>query len=162
KADQGHQPVEGAILFDLEKVALDHEREIYTLDLVEFVFAGGTRPIKRPLPNQRVVCIATHLRSAARRLTTARLKDADRKQLGALLDAAVLQAEERLRDRFRPVLADALHDAGLRPGNAPERTAFSKLVEELLDRILEQGFLTFSDLRDAVSRNQMKLPDLGD
>src|SRR5437763_1848493 len=24
KADQGHQPVEGAILFDLEKVALDH------------------------------------------------------------------------------------------------------------------------------------------
>src|SRR5438132_3301335 len=36
------------------------------------------------------------------------------------------------------------------------------MIEELLDRITEYGFFTFSDLRDTVSRNQFKLPDLAD
>src|SRR5205807_2127429 len=34
--------------------------------------------------------------------------------------------------------------------------------EEMLDRIAELGFLTFSDLRDTISRNQLKLPDVTD
>ena len=43
-----------------------------------------------------------------------------------------------------------MEDVGLKPANPPERTAFRKMVEELLDRILEYGFLNFSDLRDAI------------
>ena len=34
-----------------------------------------------------------------------------------------------------------------------------KLVEELLDRIVERGFLTLGEVRDAVSRNHLKQPD---
>ena len=52
-----------------------------------------------------------------------------------------------------------LDDVGLRPRNLPERVARKKLVEELLDRIVERGFLTLGDLRDAVSRNNSKQPD---
>ena len=33
-------------------------------------------------------------------------------------------------------------------------------VEELLDRISSAGFLSFGDVRDAIARGQMKLPDL--
>src|SRR6202011_5745320 len=73
KADQGTRPVEAALLFDLQKVCLEHEREIYALDLVEWVLSGGKRPIKRPLPGQRLVRIIKHLRSAGQRLTMARL-----------------------------------------------------------------------------------------
>src|SRR5580700_11411434 len=36
------------------------------------------------------------------------------------------------------------------------------MIDELLDRIAEFGFLTFGDLRDAISRNQLKLPDLAE
>ena len=36
------------------------------------------------------------------------------------------------------------------------------MIEEMLDRIVELGFLTFSDLRDTISRNQLKMPDLHD
>ena len=40
--------------------------------------------------------------------------------------------------------------------------ARKKLVEELLDQIGERGFLTMGDLRDAISRNNLKLPDLSE
>src|SRR5262249_18457893 len=112
--------------------------------------------------SQRIVRITKHLTNAAQRLTSARLSDTDRQHLAKLLQTAQDRSEERLRERFRPVLTDAFDDVGLRPGNPPERTAFHKMIEELLDRVTEYGFLTFSDLRDAVSRNNLKVPDLAD
>jgi hypothetical protein len=160
RADQGRRPAEAALLYDLQNVCLDQERDLYALGLVESVLSGGRRPVKRPLPCQRPVRTVRHLRAAAQRLPATGLADADRDHLGGLLAAALDQAEERLRARFRPVFDDALDDVGLGPANPTERVAFAKLVDELLDRVAAYGFLTFGDLRDAVSRSQLKLPDL--
>jgi hypothetical protein len=162
KADQGSWPVEAALLYDLQKIGDDHERAIFALDVVTWLTSGGRRPIKRPLPSQRLVRITKHLRGAAQRLTQARLADDERQHLAHLLQAALHHCEERLRKRFRPVLTDALINIGLQPSNPPERTAFARMIEEMLDRIVELGFLTFSDLRDTISRNQLKIPDLRD
>lgn len=162
KADQGSWPVEAALLFELQKVGVDNERGIYALDVVTWAASGGRRPIKRPLPSQRLVRITRHLRSVAQRLTQARLADDERQHLARLLQTALQRCEGRLRSRFRPVLTDALVSVGLQPSNPPERTAFARMIEELLDRIVELGFLTFSDLRDTISRNQLKMPDLHD
>jgi hypothetical protein len=162
KADQGVNPSEAALLFDLQKAGIDNEREIYTLDIVEWLLSGGKRPIKRPLPSQRLVRITKHLRSAAARLTQARLSDEERSHLARLMQNALHRCEERLRTCFRPVLQDALSGAGFQASNLPERTALAKMIEEMLDRIVEVGFLTFSDLRDIISRNQLKMPDLSD
>jgi hypothetical protein len=162
KASQGRWTVEARLLYDLQKVCVDHERDIFALDLVEWVLSAGKRPIKRPLPSQRIVRITKHLRSASQRLTMARLSDADRQHLGQLLQTALERSEQRLRGRFRPVLTDAFYDVGLQPSNPPEQTAFHKMVEELLDRIAAYGFLTFSDLRDVISRNNLKMPDIPD
>jgi hypothetical protein len=162
KADQGSWPVEAVLLFDLQKVGVDHERDIYALDVVTWAASGGRRPIKRALPSQRLVRITRHLRSAAQRLTQARLADEERQHLARLLQTALHNCEERLRSRFRPVLADALFNVGLQPSNPPERVAFARMIEEMLDRIVDLGFLTFSDLRDTISRNQLKMPDLRD
>ena len=49
---------------------------------------------------------------------------------------------------------------GLKPRNLPEQVAQKKIVEELLDRVVERGFLSLGDLRDALSRNALKLPDI--
>jgi hypothetical protein len=162
KADQGSWPVEAALLYDLQKVGVDNERDIYALDVVTWLTSGGRRPIKRALPSQRLVRITKHLRSAAQRLTQARLTDEERQHLARLLQSALHHCEERLRSRFRPVLTDALLSVGLTPSNPPERTALACMIEEMLDRIVELGFLTFSDLRDTISRNQLKMPDLQD
>jgi hypothetical protein len=160
KADQGRRPVEAALLYDLQNVCLDQERDLYALGLVESVLSAGRRPVKRPLPSQRLVRPVRTLQAATGRLPRASLADAQRDHLAGLLAAALRGSEDRLRDRFRPMLHDALHDVGLGPANPPERIAFDKMIDELLDRIVSHGFLTFSDLRDTISRNQLKLPDL--
>jgi hypothetical protein len=162
KADQGHWPVEAKLLYDLQNVCLEHERKLYALDLVEWVMSAGKRPIKRPLSSLQIVRTTKHVRSAAVRLTMARVSDEDRQRLAKLLQSALQLSEERLRDRFRPILEGAFYDVGLVATNPPEQVALQKMIAELLDRITEYGFFTFSDLRDTVSRNQFKLPDLAD
>jgi hypothetical protein len=161
KADQGARPVEAAILYDLQRACLDSEQKTYTLDVFEWVRSAGHKPIKRELESQKFVRVPAHLRSANRRLTAARLNDADRQALFGLLKNALNKTEDNLRRRFRPVLTDALHDAGLRPASMPEQAALAKTVEELLDRISAAGYLSFYDLRDAIARGHVKLPDLG-
>jgi hypothetical protein len=160
KADQGARPVEAALLYDIQRACLDHEQKIYALDVPEWVMSAGARPIKRELAGQRYVRVPAQLRSAARRLAAARLTDADRRTLTELLRNALDQAERQLREHFRRPLTDALRDAGLEPTALPEKAALEKTVGELLDRISSAGFLSYGDVRDAIARGQMKLPDL--
>ena len=175
KADQGRWPVEAKLLYDLQKICHEHGRKLYTLDLVEWALSAGKRPIKRPLSLLQGVHTNNHLRGAARRLTLARVSDEDRQRLVKLLNAALHRSEERLRERVRPILGDAFHDVGLvapaanvrlRAGTVAagpaERVALHKMIEELLDRVTENGFFTFSDLRDTLSSNQLKLADVPD
>ncbi len=65
-----------------------------------------------------------------------------------------------MRDRFRPLLLGSLDEAGLKPRTYVERVARDKIIEELLDRVVDRGFLTLGDLRDALARNRLKLADL--
>jgi hypothetical protein len=156
----GFRNAESRLLYDLQKVCVDHKRETYTVDLVEWALSFGRRPIKRPLPNQRDVLMVRHLRTASGRLAVVHLSEDQREQLALLLHEATERVETRLRERLRPVVAEALDDVGLIPQNVPERVARKKLIEELLDQIVDRGFLTMGILRDAISRNDLKLPDL--
>ncbi len=159
---RGIWTAEARLLYDLQKVCVDHERETYTVDLVEWALSWGRRPIKRQLPNQRDVLMLKHLRSAARRLVVVRLSDARRRQLALLIHQAQRRVEARLRQQLRPHIAAALDAVGLVAQNLPERVARKKLIEELLDQIGHRDFLTMGDLRDAISRNNLKLPDLSE
>jgi hypothetical protein len=157
---RGIWTVEARLLYDLQKACVDHEREIYTIDVVEWALSLGRRPIKRPLPQQREVLLSKHLRTAARRLAAVRISGVQRVQLSALLREATQKLEDRVRVQFRPMIARVLDEVGLVPQNMPERVSRKKLIEELLDRIVERGYSSMGDLRDALSSNQVKLPDL--
>jgi hypothetical protein len=156
---RGIWTVEARLLYDLQKVCIDVEREIYTVDVIRWAISLGKWPVKRLLPNQRDVLMSKHLQSAARRLTAVRLSNDHRRQLSELIRASRVRAEERIRERFRPLIGATLDEVGLRPQNIPERVARKKLVEELLDLVAERGFITMGLLRDALSRNNLKLPD---
>jgi hypothetical protein len=153
-------PRERRILYDLQKVCIDQERDLYDVDALGWALSLGRRPLRRLLPHRRAVNQVRALRAAAGRLAASRLPEADRRPLRRLLHDAVARAEERMRDRFRPPLLAALGGAGLPPRSYAERLARDKLVEELLDRVVAHGFLTVGDLRDALARNRLKLPDL--
>ena len=157
---RGIWTAEARMLYDLQKVCVDHERGIYKLEVLSWAFSLGRKSIKRFLPGQRDVLISKHLRSAAHRLAAAQLSQRSRSRLAALLQSAVHRAEASLRARFKPAIDNALDNVKLLPQNPPERVARKKLVDEILDRIAERGFLSMGDLRDALSRNNLKLPDL--
>jgi len=160
QAGQGFWNADKRLLYDLQKVCVDHERETYTVDLLGCVASFGRRPIKRELPNQREVLMSKHLRSATRRLVTSRLTGQERRLLSHLLHEAAHSSEHQMRTRLRPLAESTLEEVGLTPQNIPERVAFSKLTEELLDGVANRGFLTMGDLRDAISRNNLKISDL--
>ena len=128
---------------------------------MQWLLSWGRRPIRRELPDQRLVLLTRRLRSAQRRLPAVRISERQRRQLADVLDAATDAAEQRLRNGFRPKLEATLDEVGLRSQNFVEDVSRRKLVEELLDRIAERGFLTLGEVRDAVSRNNLKLPDCG-
>ncbi len=148
------------LLLDLQKICTDHERDIYTADLVEWAWSLGRRPIRRKLEMPKVVRPLLQLRSALKHLEKVKLSDRDHQRLFHLLEVALHQADERMRQTIRPVLVRMLDEVGLLPQSHVEAVSREKLVEELLDRIRERGFLQMSDLRDAVARNQLKLSDL--
>ncbi|HEY1381487.1 MAG TPA: hypothetical protein VGF55_32095, partial [Gemmataceae bacterium] len=159
-ASRGAWPAEARLLYDLQKVCIDHERPVAAPHPGEWVYSHLRQPLVLPLPDLPPVQAVKHLRRAAGRLPVVRLAEADRHALAVLLHAAQHRAEVRLRDRFRPRIVDALAAVGLVPANYPERVSRDKLVEELLDLVAARGHISMPDLRDALARNQLKLPDL--
>ncbi len=151
---------EKRLLFDLQKVCLDHERVTYKVDLVKWVVSRGRRPLRRPLNSLREVMMAKHLASSAARLVYVRLSGIERERLTALLQRAARLAEQQMRERMRPVIQQTLRDVQLTPSNIPEQVAFDKLTEDSLDCIVDRGYLTMGYLRDQISKNDLKLPDL--
>jgi hypothetical protein len=159
-ASDGIWPIEARLLYDLQKVCIDRERPVYAVDIVEWAYSLGGRPVKRELPGQIECRQLKHLRSARRRAAATQIGKSDRHALESILETAVERAETRMRETFRPRIAEVLHDVGMRPGNVPEEVALHKVTEELLDRAVERGYLRMGDVRDAVSRNNLRLPDL--
>jgi hypothetical protein len=160
RAGSGFWSPEERLLFDLQKVCLDHERAAFHLDLWGWAISLGKRPLKRPMPHLREVTMSNHLRSAARRMPKLQLSREDRARLEGLIRPAVHRAEEALREMFRPAIVATLEATWARPRDLPERVAYRKLVEEMLDQVVHRGFTTLGDLRDAASRSNLKMPDL--
>jgi hypothetical protein len=157
---RGWWNAEDRLLYDLQKICDYHEREIYSVGVVEWLLERCRRPLRRPQPRQRLVLQVKALRSALRRVARTRLSTDDRTTLTELLHDALHHQESLLHDSLRPAIAQSLAAAGVRPRNAVETVAGDKLVEELIDGLTYRGFLTLGNVRDAISRNQLKLDDV--
>jgi hypothetical protein len=160
KAARGVWPPEARMLYDLQKVCLDHERGVYALNFWQWAYSLAQKPLKRALPAERDVLVVKHLGEAATRLSATRIAERPRRRLETLLQTALQHVRGQLRTRFRTQIDAVLDRVALVPHNLPERVARQKLVDELVDRIMKRGFLAMGDLRDALSRNNLKLPDV--
>ncbi len=159
-AARGVWPPEARLLYDLQKACLDEERGVYALNFWQWAYTLGQKPLKRPLPAERDVLVVKHLGEATARLPATRITERARRRLETLLETATQHVQAQLRAQFRGQINSVLDRVRLVPRNLPERMARQKMVDELVDRIIKRGFLAMGDLRDALSRNNLKLPDV--
>jgi len=152
--------LEARVLYTIQRAFVSFEREHQSVDVATWILSRGKRSVVRSLEATRELQVARSMQSALALAHHARLPTADRKALADALTWAARRSEAQARQALRPRLEKVFEKAGLHPGCAPERLAGHKLVEELLDQILARGYLTFPQLRDAISRNQLKLEDL--
>lgn len=149
------------LLHDLQAACVIAEREVKAVDVVGWALSRGKRGLVRPLPATRAIRAARRVRSGVHKLAVISLASAgDQVRLSEVLHAITKHADEHVRAEYRPVIVAALNAVGLIPHNLPERVAEKTLVDELLDRAISAGQLSLGDLRDALSRNDLKLPDL--
>jgi hypothetical protein len=159
-ASEGWWNQEARLLYDLQKACVNYEREIYSVGVIEWLLELCRRPLRRPQPNQRIALICKSLRSALRRIHRVRVPAEEREELTHLLHDALHHAESRLCEALRPAIAQSLKAGDLVPRNAAERVAENKVVEELLDGLAHRGFITLSNVRDAIANNQLKFNDI--
>jgi hypothetical protein len=148
------------LLYDLQKICVDSERESFRTELLRWLISFGRRPLATPLPCQRLVLIHRHAVAAASRIPSLGFPSSMRRRADRLMAAAVATTDAAAREPLRPRVETAMRVAGLVPACLVEEAAFEKLVDELLDAIMQRGFVSFGSVRDAVSRNELKLPDL--
>lgn len=152
---------EARLLYDLQKICVDSERESFRTQLLPWLFTAGRRPLAIPLPCQRLVLIHRHATAALKRLPVVDVPDDVRAAGDRVLEEAVATTDAAARESLRPRLERCLAESGLAPQTLVEQAAREKLVDELLDTIMDRGFVSFGSVRDAISRNQLKLRDLG-
>ncbi len=153
-------PVEARLLYDLQKTCIERERRIHRTYVWQWIMSLGRRPFQRPLPLLGEVLTLRHLRRASRRVAGTRVDGASRQTLATLLDRAVARVETHTRTRLRRIIGRVFASSGLQVDGGPERIARDKVVEELIDTIVDRGYISMSDLRDALSKNDLKLPDV--
>ncbi len=156
----GYRSLEARILYDLQKVCVAHERGVYRFNVWGWVKTLGGEPLRQQLPLLETVQSAKYLRSTADRASSIRISPADRNRLTALIDEVQSRSDQQLRQSVRPLIEKTFDDVGLVPQNIPERVARKKVIEGLLDRLVERGYITMGDVRDALSQSSLKLPDV--
>ena len=153
--------VAARLLHDLQTACVLAEKEVKAVDVIGWALSRGKQRIVRPLPATRDVRLVRRVRAASTKAAAVQFATReDRNRVADVLHDISAAADDHLRAAYRPVITDALHAVGLVPRGIPERVAEKTLVDELLDRAVKVGRLTLGDLRDALSRNDLKLPDL--
>ena len=149
------------LLHDLQAACVVAEREVLEVDAAGWLLSWRKRPLVRALPATREVRVAKHLHAAAHKIAEHKLVPGQgHDRVAAVVRDIVDRADRRVRVVLRPKLETALEAVALHPRNLPERVAQKKLIDELLDRAVAVGQLSLGNLRDALSHNELKLPDL--
>jgi hypothetical protein len=149
------------LLHDLQTACVVAERESKIVDTAGWALSLGKRPLVRALPATREVRVAKHLHAAVNKLAgCGPLSTAEHERLAAAVHDMVERGNTNVRVVMRPRIEAALDAVALHPHNLPERVAEKKLVDELLDQVVAVGRLSIGNLRDAISHNDLKMPDL--
>ncbi|WP_296695437.1 sulfite exporter TauE/SafE family protein [Thiocapsa sp. UBA6158] len=147
------------ILRDLERVLLESRTTYYRLRPFHWAASGGKERLRQILPFQARLKALRALAVASSRLEQIEWPTREVERFSVPLKRLSEQLSTRLAGQIRPHLRASLEEAGFNPTNHRERVAAHKMREELLDVIQHRRHLKFTDVRDIVARNILRLPD---
>jgi hypothetical protein len=142
----------------LEAALSENRSDYYRLRPVAWLLSLGRRRLREVLPFQALL-------KALRAMDTASAAGGDAladRRPGALLAALSTLTDRvnaRLDAQIMPRLEQAMREADFVPRNHRENVAAHKMKLELLDVIKRRRHLKFTDVRDIVARNILRLPD---
>ncbi len=147
------------LLHGLERIVLEGRTEYYRLQPIVWLGSGGRRPLRLGLPFQGSLKALRALNAVRICLDQLPWSGAEVAYFSAPLKTLADLIAQRLRQQLQPRLGKLLDAAGFLPGDSRQRVARNVLQEELFTIILRRWHLRFTDLRDAVARNELRLPD---
>ena len=149
------------LLDDLERMSLEGQTEYYRLQPVAWLGSGGRKSLRLGLPFQGSLKALRTLNAAKKRLNQLPWSGAEVAYFSTPLQMLGERMGQRLRRPLLPRLSELLDTVGFLPADHSQRVARNLLQEELFEIILRRWHLRFTDLRDAVSRHELRLPDSG-
>lgn len=152
-------PAARSVLGQLETVLCETRDDYYRLRLWGWLTSLGRIRPREMLPFQAPLHCLRSLQSARDRLDDINWPPHELEDFGALLEAMRERFSHRLETQLMPRLARAMQEANFVPRNHRERVAEHKMRRELLDVIKQRRHLKFTDVRDIVARNVLRLPD---
>lgn len=151
--------VASELLLELESSAIEGRRPVRGFDPLGWARALAKRPLVVELPIVPTIKRLMHLRRALQRVERLPLPEALLKPHLTVLRAVVGRVEAELGARLEPEIEAAFAEAGVETVGVRERFAEAKIKVELLELLVARGHSHFSDLRDLIARNQLKLDD---
>lgn len=152
-------PSATSLLACLELVLREGYHDYYRLQPGRWLRRLGRARLREILPFQPLLKSLRALHVGRVRLEELPWPIGDLERFSAVLAALDQRVGARLDTQLRPRLERAMREADFLPRNHREIVAAQKMELELLDVIRHRRHLKFTDVRDIVARNILRLPD---
>ncbi|WP_146108830.1 hypothetical protein [Chromatium okenii] len=148
-----------ALLHDLERVLIESRTTYYCLRPLAWMLSFGNQRLREVLPFQANLKALRALDAGLTRLEQLGWATPEVERFHQPLHRLARRLTVHLEKQLKPHLQRAIADAGFSASDHREAVAAHKLLRELLDVIEHRRHLKFTDVRDIIARNVLRLPD---
>jgi uncharacterized coiled-coil protein SlyX len=152
-------PAAQGLLGCLEQLQLQGPSDYYRLRLGRWLLQLGRGQVRELLPFQPMLKALRALETSRARLEELLWPLPELERFAAVLRSLNQHITDRLETELTPRLEQAMREADFVPRDHREIVAAHKMKLELLDVIKHRRHLKFTDVRDIVARNILRLPD---
>lgn len=155
----GGQSSKMAVLQAIASLLAAKKIKYIRINFWSWLGSWGKKPLRLHLPLQAELRTLAALRQVQKRLEHLPW---DKKQLDAfqaLFQPAIENYQARLRQFLQPLLKTIIRTAGFVMAMPRDQVSLDKIVKQIITLVEKKSYFGFSDLRDIIARNDLRLPD---
>jgi hypothetical protein len=147
------------LLANLEQVLSESRSDYYRFRVLRWLFSRGRQRLREVLPFQSLLKAMRAMDTGRARLEELPWPITDLERFSRALATLTARVNAKLDAQIMPRVEQAMREADFVPRDHRENVAAQKMKLELLDVIKQRRHLKFTDVRDIVARNILRLPD---